>query len=100
LVTCAGEAFAARMAGSLLNAVGLPELVTASLEEYERTARRLAGDRAAIGALKGKLAQNRATCALFDTARFRRHIEAAYRTMWQRHQAGDAPASFAVEATN
>ncbi|HEV3396288.1 MAG TPA: tetratricopeptide repeat protein [Xanthobacteraceae bacterium] len=100
LLTCAGEAFAARMAGSLLNAVGLPELVTASLDEYERTARRLAGDRAAIGALKEKLAQNRAACALFDTARFRRHIEAAYRTMWQRRQAGDAPASFAVEATN
>jgi hypothetical protein len=42
-------------------------------------------------------AQNRAACALFDAARFRRHIEAAYRTMWQRQQAGDAPASFAVE---
>jgi len=97
LITCAGEAFAGRMAGSLLHAVGLPQLVAASLQDYERITLRLATDRAAIEAVKVKLAQNRATCALFDTARFRRHIESAYQTMWQRHQAGEPPASFAVE---
>ncbi len=84
------------MAGSLLHALGLPQLVTASLEDYERIALRLATDRAAIEALKAKLAQSRTTCALFDTARFRRHIESAYQTMWQRHQAGEPPASFTV----
>jgi len=86
------------MAGSLLHAVGLPELVASSLEDYERKALALARDRAAIEALKARLAQNRATCALFDAARFRRHLEAAYQNMWQRHQAGAPPASFAVEA--
>ena len=97
LITCSGEAFAGRMAASLLHAVGLPDLVASSLEDYERTALALARDCAAIDALKSTLAHNRATCALFDTARFRRHIEGAYATMWQRHQAGDPPKSFAVE---
>ena len=97
LITFAGEAFAGRMAGSLLHAVGLPQLVTSSLEDYERIALALARDHAASDALKATLAQNRATCALFDTTRFRSHIEAAYQTMWQRHQAGKPPESFAVE---
>ena len=98
LVTCAGEAFAGRMAGSLLHAVGLPQLVTYSLADYERVALALAHDRAAIAGLKETLAQNRASCGLFDAARFRRHLETAYQTMWDRHQAGAPPASFAVDA--
>jgi protein O-GlcNAc transferase len=97
LVTCAGEAFAARMAGSLLQAVGLPQLVAESLADYERIALEAARDPGALEALKGMLGQGRATCALFDTARFTRHLESAYQTMWQRHQAGEPPASFAVE---
>jgi predicted O-linked N-acetylglucosamine transferase (SPINDLY family) len=98
LVTCAGEAFAARMAGSLLQAAGLPELVTSSLEDYERRALGLAQEPAAIAALKAKLAQRRASCDLFDSRRFRRHLEAAYQTMWQRHQAGTPAESFVVAA--
>jgi protein O-GlcNAc transferase len=98
LITCSGEAFAARMAGSLLHAVGLPQLVAASFQDYERIALELAQDRAAIEALKTKLAQGRATCVLFDSSRFRRHLESAYQTMWQRHQAGEPAAGFAVEA--
>ena len=98
LITCAGEAFAGRMAGSLLHAIDLPQLVTASLEDYERMALELAQDRAAIEALKVKLAQGRATCALFDSARFARHVESAYQTMWQRHAAGQPAASFSVQA--
>ena len=54
--------------------------------------------RTAIEALKAKLAQGRATCALFDTARFARHVESAYQTMWQRHAAGQPPTSFVVQA--
>ena len=100
LITCSGEAFAARMAGSLLHAVGLPQLVTSSFEDYERTALELARDRDALKALKARLAQNRTTCALFDSARFRRHLEAAYHAMWHRHQAGEPPASFAVNPTS
>ena len=96
LITCAGEAFAGRMAGSLLHAAGLPQLVTSSLEDYERIALALARDPAAIDALKASLAQNRAACALFDTSRFRHHLETAYHAMWERHQAEQPAASFAV----
>jgi protein O-GlcNAc transferase len=56
----------------------------------------LARDPAAVDALKASLAQNRAACALFDTSRFRHHLETAYHAMWERHQAGQPPASFAV----
>jgi protein O-GlcNAc transferase len=96
VVTCSGEAFASRMAGSLVAAAGFPELATSSLDEYERLALALATDRPRLAALKAKLAANRETCALFDTDRFRRHIEAAYTEMHRRHLAGEPPASFAV----
>ena len=92
LVTCQGDTFAGRVAASLLNAIGLPELITASLEEYEALALKLARD----PAMKEKLRRNRDTYPLFDTARFARHIESAYETMWQAHQDGRAPAAFAV----
>jgi predicted O-linked N-acetylglucosamine transferase (SPINDLY family) len=98
LITCTGESFAGRMAASLLHAAGLPELVTSSLEDYERIALALARDPAAIAALRATLVENRATCALFDISRFRRHIEAAYHMMWERRQAGKPPASFEVSA--
>jgi len=97
LITCPGEAFAGRMAASLLHGVGLPELAAASLDDYERTAVALAQDRAALDRMKERLAQNRASCALFDTGRFARHIETAYQTMWQRHQAGLPADTFAVD---
>jgi predicted O-linked N-acetylglucosamine transferase (SPINDLY family) len=84
------------MAASLLHAAGLPELVTTSLEDYERAALALSHDRAAIDGLKARLAQYRASCALFATTRFRNHLEAAYRAMWERHQAGAPAASLAV----
>jgi len=98
LLTCAGQAFAARMAGSLLGAVGLPELITHSLAEYEALASALATKPDVLRELREKLARNRLSTPLFDTDRFRRHIEAAYRTMWETSQSGMAPRSFAVEA--
>ena len=85
------------MAASLLHAIGLPELVAYSLEQYEALALRLATEPPLLGGLREKLRQNRLTYPLFDTDRFRRHIEAAYTTMWQRHQRGEAPRAFAVE---
>jgi protein O-GlcNAc transferase len=97
VLTCAGSTFAGRVAGSLLHAVGLPELVTASLEEYQALALKLArGDRL-LGELRARLRRNRASASLFDTDRFRRHIESAYRTMWETWQRGDKPRAFAVE---
>jgi protein O-GlcNAc transferase len=100
LLTCTGESYAARHAGSILHAIGLPELVTRSSEEYENLALRLATDSTILGEIKAKLFRNRMTYPLFDTDRFRRHIEAAYVTMWQRSQRAEGPASFAVPAVN
>jgi predicted O-linked N-acetylglucosamine transferase (SPINDLY family) len=96
-VTCRGETFAARVAASLLEAVGLPELVTASLDDYEALALRLATDAPLRHRLCERLELSRPTCPLFDTDRFRRHLEAAYRTMWERWQRGQSPGGFQVE---
>jgi len=98
LLSCTGEAFASRMGASLLNAVGLPELITHSLEEYQALALRLAIEPGLLAQIRTRLAASRATSPLFNTERFRRHIESAYQTMWQRHQRGEPPASFAVES--
>jgi predicted O-linked N-acetylglucosamine transferase (SPINDLY family) len=96
VITCPGQAFASRVAGSLLSAVGLPELATPSLEDYEALALKLARDPALLAAVKEKLARQRATYPLFDTKRFTRHMESAYTTMWERYQRGEPPQSFAV----
>ncbi|MEO8302748.1 MAG: tetratricopeptide repeat protein [Betaproteobacteria bacterium] len=96
VLTCRGNAFAGRVAASLLHAVGLPELVTASTAEYEALAQRLARDAEALAAIKAKLAQHRDRCPLFDTRRFARHIEAAYLGMWERWQRGEPPSAFSV----
>jgi protein O-GlcNAc transferase len=97
LLTCLGSTFASRVAASLVKAVGLDELVTASLQDYEAAALKLAGDPAYLRALRERLARNRDTHPLFDTARFTRHIEAAYTTMWRRQQSGGEPRAFAVD---
>ncbi|HVJ12598.1 MAG TPA: hypothetical protein VNC62_13600, partial [Burkholderiales bacterium] len=96
LLTCRGTTFAGRVGTSLLNAVGLPELVTRSLGEYEALALRLATNPAALKALRDKLARNRTSHALFDTQRFCGQLETAYRRMWDLYQRGDMPASFEV----
>jgi predicted O-linked N-acetylglucosamine transferase (SPINDLY family) len=96
VVTCAATTFASRVAGSLLHAVGLPELVTDTLEDYEALALELASDPARLNKTKQGLARNRLTAPLFDTDRSRQHIEAAFMTMWEMHQRGESPSSFAV----
>jgi predicted O-linked N-acetylglucosamine transferase (SPINDLY family) len=97
VLTCPGSTFASRVAGSLLGAVGLPELIAASPADYEALALRFARDPAWLAALRQKLAHNRDRYPLFDTDRFARHIEAAYTIMWQRAERGDPPQSFAVD---
>ncbi|MCC7217916.1 MAG: tetratricopeptide repeat protein [Burkholderiales bacterium] len=97
VVTCAGRSFASRVAGSLLHGVGLPELVTTSLADYEALALRLAHDPAQLRSLRERLAQDRLSLPLFDSDRFRRNIEAAYRTMVARHARGEPPRGFDVE---
>jgi predicted O-linked N-acetylglucosamine transferase (SPINDLY family) len=97
VLTCIGETFAGRVAASQLKAVGLPELITTSLEDYEALALKFAREPSFLAAIKAKLARNRDTHPLFDTARFTRHIEAAYTTMWERQQRGERPEAFAVK---
>jgi predicted O-linked N-acetylglucosamine transferase (SPINDLY family) len=96
VLTCVGSTFAGRVAASLLNAAGLPELTVHSLTDYEALAEKLASDPAMLAALKRRLVTNRDTMALFDTPRYARGLEEAYGTMWHRTQRGEAPASFAV----
>lgn len=91
MVTCAGENFASRQAGSLLMHVGLSELVTYSLEAYESLTLELARDPARLAALRKRLQENLPTSPLFDSPRFTRHLEAGYEAMWQRFQSGLAP---------
>jgi predicted O-linked N-acetylglucosamine transferase (SPINDLY family) len=96
LLTCRGGAFSGRVAASLLTAVGLPELVAETMEEYEVMALELARAPTRLHALREKLAQNRLTMPLFNTDRFRLHIESAYIQMWERYCEGQAPRSFCV----
>ena len=100
VLTCLGTTFAGRVAASLLRAIGLPELIARSLEEYEALALKLAHEPAFLAAMKAKLAQSRETCPLFDTVRFTRHIEAAYVTMWERYQRRETPEAFTVAPIN
>jgi protein O-GlcNAc transferase len=98
VLTRLGDSFAGRVAASLLNAVGLSELVTHSIEDYEALALRLAKNSSLLEGYRNQLAKNRLTHPLFDTDRFRCHIEAAYLHMWELWQRGEQPQSFAVEA--
>jgi predicted O-linked N-acetylglucosamine transferase (SPINDLY family) len=96
VLTCLGGTFAGRVAASLVRAVGLPELVTQSLADYEALALKFAREPEFLAATKAKLVENRKTFPLFDTQRFTHDMEAAYMTMRQRAQRGHPPESFAV----
>jgi len=96
LVTRAGRQFAARVAASLLGAVGLPELVTGTSEAYEALILDLAGRAERLSAIRTKLAANRLTAPLFDTVRYTRHVEAAYEAVHIRQREGRPPADIRI----
>jgi predicted O-linked N-acetylglucosamine transferase (SPINDLY family) len=98
LVTCAGRSFAGRVAGSLLRAAGLAELITSSLGEYEQLALSLARDPTRLRAVRSCLLGNRRELPLFNTPVFCRHLEAAYERMWLTHRDGRPPATFRIGA--
>jgi len=91
VLTCPGEAFAARMAASLLTAMGLTELVAADEGDYLRIARMLASEPSTLAVLRSRLWSLRYQSPLFDTSRFCRNIEDAYRLMWERSRQGLNP---------
>ena len=90
VVTFMGGAFPARVAASLLHAIGMPELVADSPEAYEALALKLAQDSSLRQSLRAKLAVNQTSHALFDTERFCRNMEAIYISMWRRAELGSA----------
>lgn len=98
VLTCIGQSFAGRVAASLLRAIGLPDLVTNNLEEYERLALRIARDPALLRDLGQRLQSNRGSHPLFDAHLYRLNLEAAYIRMWEAWQRGAPPASFALES--
>jgi len=91
VLTQIGGTFPGRVAASLLQAVGLAELITSTREAYQELAIELAADPQKLAAIKNKLADNRRTGSLFDTKLFTRRIEAAYSAMYERYRAGLAP---------
>src|SRR5262249_16626421 len=91
VLTCIGETFAGRVAASLLNAIGLPDLITTTLKAYEHMTIHLAPHSEKMLAINHKLVERRLTMPLFDTQLFTKHIETAYTTMYERYQVGMSP---------
>ncbi len=91
VLTLTGAAFAGRVAASLLQAIGLPELIAATPDAYVNTAVALAADPEKLSVLRQKLAANRATIPLFDIALFAANIERAFAEIHARSQRGLAP---------
>jgi len=91
LVTCAGDTFASRVAGGLLGAVGLPDMVTGCPQDYADLARDLALDAPRLQAVRDRLAHNQAQAALFDVPAYTAALEALFERMWARHLSGQAP---------
>jgi protein O-GlcNAc transferase len=96
VITLQGSHFASRVSSSLLHAVGLSELVTYRLEEYEKLAVQLASRPSELKAVRHKLNINRLNKPLFDTARFVRNLEQAYSEMWRIFQEGRAATQIEV----
>jgi predicted O-linked N-acetylglucosamine transferase (SPINDLY family) len=93
VLTLTGTTFAGRVATSLLHAVGLPELCTASLADYVALARRLACQPPELRAFQAHLESGRGLFPLFDTVRYCRSLEAAYQEIWARHARGERPST-------
>jgi protein O-GlcNAc transferase len=86
VLTLMGQSFASRVAASLLNAIGLPELITNTQEQYEALAIELAANPQKLADIKLKLASNRLTTPLFDTPLFTKNLEAAYIQMYEHYR--------------
>jgi protein O-GlcNAc transferase len=91
VLTQTDEAFASRVAASLVNAVGLSDLVTSTATHYEQLAVELANQPQRLAEIKSRLARDRLTAPLFDSARYTKHLEDAYLQMYERMQAGQVP---------
>lgn len=97
VLTHAGRAFAGRVAASLVRTLGLPELVTDSPAAQEAAAIALARDPTRLAAIRARLAAALPATPLFDTPRYARNLERAFRVMHARAVAGAPPEGFAVD---
>jgi protein O-GlcNAc transferase len=88
VLTCRGDAFAGRVAASLLQAIELPQLIAPNQERYERLAVELATHAPRLAELRDTLAENRLTTPLFDTRLYAKNLEAAYAAIHARYQDG------------
>jgi predicted O-linked N-acetylglucosamine transferase (SPINDLY family) len=91
VLTCTGNSFAARVAASVLTAIGAPELIVSTYDEYEEMAVRLALDPTELARIRGIIVDNRQTAPLFDCARFTRTMERAFLRVHERSQSGLPP---------
>ena len=96
VLTLLGQSFAARVAASLLKAIDLPELITHSQAEYESLAIELATHPEKMEELRKRLLQNSQTKPLFNTATYTKHVENAFKQMYDRYQAKLAPANLDI----
>jgi predicted O-linked N-acetylglucosamine transferase (SPINDLY family) len=96
VLTLAGETFASRVAASLLRALGLPELITRSLADYQDAALLLARNAGLLAAMRERLETRRKESQVFSAVWFARNLEKAYSTMWEIHARRDAPRAFTV----
>ena len=96
IVTKLGKGFAARVAGSLLNAVGLPELITKTEQDYEALILKLATNPTKLAEIKEKLANNRLAQPLFNTELYTRYLENGYQQAYQNYFDGNLPQTIIV----
>lgn len=96
VLTCIGTSFAGRVAASLLNAMGLQELIAQTRQQYETKAIELATEPGMLAAIRKKLAQNRLTTPLFDTKLFTQNLESAYTAMYERYLADLPPENIEI----
>ena len=96
VLTKLGKGFPARMAGSLLASIGLPELITNNETEYEKLALELATNPERLASIKQKLSINRSSKPLFNTELFTKHLEDGYQRAYQRYFEGKQAAAIYV----
>ena len=77
VVALCGNTFAARVSGSILTHADLPELITSSIDDYERLARQLATDPGRLAEIRSKVSAARSS-SLFDADAFARDLERVY----------------------
>jgi predicted O-linked N-acetylglucosamine transferase (SPINDLY family) len=99
VITLQGSNFASSMSSSILTGIGLPELTVHSIEEYEALAVRLAHNPGERQTIRQRLMKNLSTEPLFDTPRFTRNLEKAYKEMWKIFMAGESPRQIEVVET-